>query len=109
MLPAEETGGGEPILLIHEFAGDHRSWEPQVRFFCPAFRCVTYAARGYPLAGPPTRRRRQKILFGPNEPWFPCPDDADPIRRARTTIWFCACFGEYGERLGLTVCRSRFS
>ena len=29
----EETGSGEPVLFIHEFAGDHRSWEPQVRFF----------------------------------------------------------------------------
>jgi pimeloyl-ACP methyl ester carboxylesterase len=32
-LHAEETGTGEPLLFIHEFAGDHRSWEPQVRFF----------------------------------------------------------------------------
>jgi pimeloyl-ACP methyl ester carboxylesterase len=47
-LYAEETGEGEPLLFIHEFAGDHRSWEPQVRFFSAAYRCVTYAARGYP-------------------------------------------------------------
>jgi len=47
-LHAEETGEGEPLLFIHEFAGDHRSWEPQVRFFSAAYRCVTYAARGYP-------------------------------------------------------------
>jgi pimeloyl-ACP methyl ester carboxylesterase len=46
-LYAEETGQGEPLLFIHEFAGDHRSWEPQVRYFSAAFRCVTYAARGY--------------------------------------------------------------
>jgi pimeloyl-ACP methyl ester carboxylesterase len=47
-LYAESTGTGAPLLFIHEFAGDHRSWEPQVRFFSGAFRCVTYAARGYP-------------------------------------------------------------
>jgi pimeloyl-ACP methyl ester carboxylesterase len=47
-LYAEETGEGEPLLFIHEFAGDHRSWEPQVRCFSAAYRCVTYAARGYP-------------------------------------------------------------
>jgi pimeloyl-ACP methyl ester carboxylesterase len=47
-LYAEETGEGEPLLFIHEFAGDHRSWEPQVRYFSAAYRCVTYAARGYP-------------------------------------------------------------
>jgi len=53
-LHAEETGQGEPLLFIHEFAGDHRSWEPQVRFFSAAYRCVTYAARGYPPSEVPT-------------------------------------------------------
>lgn len=43
----EETGEGTPILFIHEFAGDHRSWEPQVRFLSRRYRCITYAARGY--------------------------------------------------------------
>lgn len=32
-LHVEDTGSGVPILFIHEFAGDHRSWEPQVRVF----------------------------------------------------------------------------
>ena len=53
-LHAEEAGQGEPLLFIHEFAGDHRSWEPQVRFFSAAYRCVTYAARGYPPSDVPT-------------------------------------------------------
>jgi pimeloyl-ACP methyl ester carboxylesterase len=53
-LHAEEAGQGEPMLFIHEFAGDHRSWEPQVRFFSAAYRCVTYAARGYPPSQVPT-------------------------------------------------------
>src|SRR6202167_6132993 len=53
-LHAEETGEGEPLLFNHEFAGDHRSWEPQVRFFSASFRCVTYAARGYPPSDVPT-------------------------------------------------------
>jgi len=47
-LYAETTGAGTPLLFIHEFAGDHRSWEPQVRFFSGGYRCITYAARGYP-------------------------------------------------------------
>jgi pimeloyl-ACP methyl ester carboxylesterase len=47
-LYAETTGAGAPLLFIHEFAGDHRSWEPQVRFFSGSYRCITYAARGYP-------------------------------------------------------------
>jgi pimeloyl-ACP methyl ester carboxylesterase len=53
-LHAEETGQGEPLLFVHEFAGDHRSWEPQVRFFSGTYRCVTYAARGYPPSDVPT-------------------------------------------------------
>ena len=53
-LHAEETGQGEPLLFVHEFAGDYRSWEPQVRFFSGAYRCVTYAARGYPPSDVPT-------------------------------------------------------
>jgi len=52
-LHAESTGAGAPLLFIHEFAGDHRSWEPQVRFFGHGYRCVTYAARGYPPSGVP--------------------------------------------------------
>jgi pimeloyl-ACP methyl ester carboxylesterase len=49
----EETGIGTPVLFIHEFAGDHRSWEPQVRDFSRRYRCVTYNARGYPPSDVP--------------------------------------------------------
>jgi pimeloyl-ACP methyl ester carboxylesterase len=52
-LHAEEAGQGEPLLFIHEFAGDHCSWEPQVRYFSAAYRCITYAARGYPPSDVP--------------------------------------------------------
>ena len=44
----EETGSGRPILFIHEFSGDYRSWELQVRYFSRRYRCITYNARGYP-------------------------------------------------------------
>ena len=49
----ESTGSGEPILFLHEFAGDHRSWAPQVAHFAPEFRCLVYAARGYPPSDVP--------------------------------------------------------
>jgi pimeloyl-ACP methyl ester carboxylesterase len=53
-LHAEQAGGGgDPLLFIHEFAGDHRSWEPQVRYFSATYRCITYAARGYPPSDVP--------------------------------------------------------
>jgi pimeloyl-ACP methyl ester carboxylesterase len=49
----EETGSGVPIVFVHEFAGDHRSWEPQVRFLSRWFRCITFNARGYPPSDVP--------------------------------------------------------
>jgi pimeloyl-ACP methyl ester carboxylesterase len=52
-LHVEATGAGTPLLFIHEFAGDHRSWEPQVRSFSRDYRCITYAARGYPPSDVP--------------------------------------------------------
>lgn len=51
----EEAGSGTPILFLHEFAGDHRSWEPQVRFFSRTNRCIVYNARGYPPSDVPQR------------------------------------------------------
>jgi pimeloyl-ACP methyl ester carboxylesterase len=53
-LHVEETGSGTPVMFVHEFAGDHRSWEPQMRFFARSHRCVTFAARGYPPSDIPT-------------------------------------------------------
>src|SRR5476649_2142036 len=43
----EETGQGTPVLFVHEFAGDHSSWEPQMRELGKRYRCIAYAARGY--------------------------------------------------------------
>ena len=59
----EETGAGEALIFVHEFAGDHRSFEPQVRYFSRCYRCMTYAARGYPPSDVPTDPERydQKI------------------------------------------------
>jgi len=49
----EETGSGAPLIFVHEFAGDHRSWEPQIRFFARRYRCIAYDARGYALSDTP--------------------------------------------------------
>jgi len=43
----EEAGSGTPIVFVHEFAGDARSWEPQLRYFSRRYRCIAYCARGY--------------------------------------------------------------
>ena len=53
-LYVEEAGQGTPVIFVHEYAGDFRTWEPQMRFFSRAHRCVTYAQRGYPPSDVPT-------------------------------------------------------
>ena len=49
----EQTGDGFPLVFSHEFAGDCRSWEPQVRFFARRYRVITYNQRGYPPTSVP--------------------------------------------------------
>jgi pimeloyl-ACP methyl ester carboxylesterase len=49
----EETGSGAPLIFLHEFGGHYRSWEPQVRYFSRRYRCITYAARGWPPSDVP--------------------------------------------------------
>ena len=65
----EETGSGLPIVFVHEFAGDSRSWEAQVRHFSRRYRCITFNARGYPPSDVPAdgsmysqQRARDDIL-----------------------------------------------
>ena len=49
----EEAGAGTPLVFVHEFGGDLRSWEPQVRYFSRLYRCIAYDARGYPPSDVP--------------------------------------------------------
>jgi len=50
----EESGQGMPVIFVHEYAGDYRTWEMQMRFFSRAHRCVTYSQRGYPPSDVPS-------------------------------------------------------
>jgi len=58
----EEAGSGTPIVFVHEFAGDWRSWEPQIRYFSRRYRCISYSARGYL----PTRKRACAMTSSPS-------------------------------------------
>src|SRR5262245_2330738 len=54
----EEVGTGTPVVFVHEYAGDYRSWEHQMRHFARSHRCVTYSQHGYPpsdVPGDPAR------------------------------------------------------
>jgi pimeloyl-ACP methyl ester carboxylesterase len=49
----EEAGSGYPVVLVHEFAGDYRSYETQLRYFARRYRVVAFNARGYPPSDVP--------------------------------------------------------
>lgn len=49
----EETGSGVPVVFVHEFAGDYRSYEMQMRYFGQRYRCIAFNARGYPPSDVP--------------------------------------------------------
>jgi pimeloyl-ACP methyl ester carboxylesterase len=57
-LYVEEAGQGTPVIFVHEYAGDFRTWEPQMRYFSRTHRCVTYSQRGYPPSDVPTDPKR---------------------------------------------------
>src|SRR4051812_33491358 len=50
----EDTGTGFPVVFCHEFGGDYRAWDPQVRAFGRLYRCITYSQRGFPPSSIPS-------------------------------------------------------
>ena len=49
----EDTGEGYPVVWCHEFAGDYRSWEGQIRGLSRLYRNITWNYRGYPPSSVP--------------------------------------------------------
>jgi len=54
----EQAGEGTPIVFVHEYAGDWRSFEAQMRYFSRGHRCITYSQRGYPPSEVPKEAAR---------------------------------------------------
>jgi pimeloyl-ACP methyl ester carboxylesterase len=52
----EEAGQGTPLVFVHEFAGEARSWHLQVRFFARRYRTIAFNARGYPPSDLPSEQ-----------------------------------------------------
>ncbi|MFN8533908.1 MAG: alpha/beta fold hydrolase [Dehalococcoidia bacterium] len=48
-----ERGSGAPIVFVHEFADDYRSWQPQISALSRRYRTIAYNARGYPPSDVP--------------------------------------------------------
>src|SRR5438552_1701366 len=76
----EETGAGTAVVFVHEFAGDHRSWEPQLRHFSRRYRCIAYNARGYPPSDVPQELERYSQARARDD--IRCALDALGIQRA---------------------------
>ena len=55
-----EAAEGVPIVFVHEFAGDYRTWDDQMRHFGRGWRAVTLSARGYPNSDAPA----DEALYG---------------------------------------------
>lgn len=51
----EEAGTGRALILVHEFAGDMRSFEAQMRHFGKRYRTIAYNARGFPPSAVPEK------------------------------------------------------
>lgn len=72
----EQGGKGTPLIFVHEFSGDSRSWEAQLRFFSRRYRCIAFNARGYPPSDVPLAHTKYS--------WRIAVDDiADVLRHLR--------------------------
>jgi pimeloyl-ACP methyl ester carboxylesterase len=52
-LHVAEAGSGSPVVFVHEYGGDYRTLEQQMRHFSRQHRCVIYGQRGYPPSDAP--------------------------------------------------------
>src|SRR2546426_8468737 len=111
----EETGAGTAVVFVHEFAGDHRSWEPQLRHFSRRYRCIAYNARGYPPSDVPQELERYSQARARDD--IRCVLDALGIQRAHVvglsmgafaTLHFGMVYRSEERRVG-KECRSRWS
>jgi pimeloyl-ACP methyl ester carboxylesterase len=101
----EEAGKGTPIVFVHEFAGDLRSWEPQIRHFSRRYRCIAFNARGYLPSDVPKARSAYSQRIA-------CDDIANVMRHlgiAGAHIIGCSMGGFATVHFGLTYPRMAIS
>ena len=125
-LSYDEVGSGIPIVFVHEFAGNARSWEAQLRYFGRRYRAIAYNARGYPPSDVPAevgrysqdarprrhprRARRTRISTRPISsacPWAasrpPISASPIPIAPARSSSPAAAMAPSPGKRAQFTA------
>src|SRR3954451_12177387 len=57
----EQAGSGLPIIFAHEFGDNYESWSPQMSHFGRRYRCIAYAARGFPPSEVPDDRAQYTV------------------------------------------------
>src|SRR5262245_12030207 len=58
----EESGSGEPLLLIIGFGGDHQAWAFQVPAFAERYRVITFDNRGSGQSSVPDATYTTKMM-----------------------------------------------
>lgn len=101
----EQAGRGTPVVFVHEFSGDLRSWEAQMRHFSRRYRCIAFNARGYPPSEVPAAVAR----YSPRQA---VRDLTSVMRHAgvsRAHLVGCSMGAYTTLRLGLTLPRRALS
>ena len=57
----EGHGRGTPVVMAHELAGSVRSFDKQIPSWSHAYRCLPYAARGYPPSDVPENNESYSV------------------------------------------------
>src|SRR5687767_16020416 len=57
-----EAGGGEPVLLVMGFGGDHLAWGLQMPAFAERYRTIGYDNRGVGRSSEPDVRYTTKVV-----------------------------------------------
>jgi pimeloyl-ACP methyl ester carboxylesterase len=101
----EDAGKGTPIVFVHEFSGDLRSWEAQVRHFSRRYRCIAFNARGYPPSDVPASPSKYSHVIATD-------DIANVMRRlgiARAHVIGCSMGAYAALQFGLRYPRRALS
>lgn len=59
---AGQARSGQPLVFLHEFAGNQASWSGQLAKFADRRPCITFSARGYPPSEVPSADRYSQEL-----------------------------------------------
>jgi pimeloyl-ACP methyl ester carboxylesterase len=110
----EDKGAGRPVIFLHEFGGDVRSWADQLHYFCKdagsARRALALSARGYPPSDVPEQaeqygwqQNRDDVIALLDHL---CIEQADLVGLSMGAYIALITALHYPDRIGSAVCAS---